>query len=1199
MKKICLFLTVILWARLSPGQTSSQLFGTGTGSHTSQTGTTAFIPNPGSGTTWTRAGATAPNAPIVLANTGNPLGTSGSYVRAVASTSTSVTKFSPWVGYTGGTEFYTSFKILFGDAGGGNTASSGNWSFYQGAGTMYSDASDFAGAQVFTGLRFTYATGGVINLTYRAGGSFVTTGLTQTSLTAGSVYTVEIVGNNKTSGTINYLYAGIPQTVAVQKFDLYLNGVLIGDELAEALLPANTAINSGTFIGISSTANAANVFVDDVITYNAVPAAMGVPPNPTTSSISPSSAVEGGAGFTLTVNGTNFFNSLSTVRWNGSNRTTTYVSSTQLTATINAADIATAGTAAVDVITSGAAAVSNAQTFTINSAVAPLITLSPTSLSGFTYVAGAGPSAVQSIRISGANLQTPPGNIAVTAPASYEINDGNGWSNSFNIPYATATLNPFNVDIRLKSGLAPGNYNGEQITVSGGGDNKAVTLNGQVTLGAPVANSPTVFTANSFTANWAAVSGASGGYLLDASAHSSFTAPGTISSEGFENALSLFTETSGTGSFSTGNSAAIDGPPNSPFAANGSYGYGRANGSVTISSADINTSAATGVQLSFRLASFSLTGTANGADAGDIVTVEISPDGGTTYYSTLRVLGNNNAYWAYAATGIASTAYDANATPVDFQPAGGGPRTADGYSTITITGLPSVSALKIRITLLNNNANELWLIDHLTVTGTIASYLSGYNNLAVSGTSQSITVPAPGTYYYRLRATTGTLTSANSNSVAVTMNNQQTAAFRSAASGEFANPASWEFNVSPPAYFTAATQAPGSTNDVSIQNGHTLTLSASAAVNALSLASTGNLVLGNHNLSANSVSGGSAGGYIQTNGMGVMLINNITAAGQSFPVGLSAYNPVTIANGSGHNWSVRVEDAVNNVQAPFTTNKAILRTWHISPSVNPPASGADITLQYDDGDPTQKAAGFNAAEDVQLWHYGGGWVAVSGAITPTGVPNGIRTITRTGLTGFSPFAVANISGPLPVSLVSFSGFRDGIRNQLRWTTATEINNRGFEVQRSTDGLNYVTIGFVNSTALNGNSSSAINYDFTDNTLSGSRQYYRLRQVDLGGTMKLSQVLLIRDTRVSGKGIEALYPNPAKDWINLLITATVREKVTLMLLDQSGKQLLQRVMQVESGSNSLTIPVSQLPAGTYIVKLICEEGCNSAVKFVKY
>ena len=95
---------------------------------------------------------------------------------------------------------------------------------------------------------------------------------------------------------------------------------------------------------------------DTVVYYNAVPnggdvvltGSTGVNPVPTVTSLSPSSAIAGGSAFTLTVNGTNFING-SIVRWNGANRTTTFVSATQITASITAADIATAGTASVTV----------------------------------------------------------------------------------------------------------------------------------------------------------------------------------------------------------------------------------------------------------------------------------------------------------------------------------------------------------------------------------------------------------------------------------------------------------------------------------------------------------------------------------------------------------------------------------------------------------------------------------------------------------------------------------------------------------------------------------------------------------------------------------------------------------------------------------------------------------------------------------
>ena len=76
-------------------------------------------------------------------------------------------------------------------------------------------------AQVFAALRFTYGASGSLTLSVSnsGGGGFGTNGLTVTAFTQGTVYTVEIVGNNKTSGTINYTYSGAAQTVAVQKFD--------------------------------------------------------------------------------------------------------------------------------------------------------------------------------------------------------------------------------------------------------------------------------------------------------------------------------------------------------------------------------------------------------------------------------------------------------------------------------------------------------------------------------------------------------------------------------------------------------------------------------------------------------------------------------------------------------------------------------------------------------------------------------------------------------------------------------------------------------------------------------------------------------------------------------------------------------------------------------------------------------------------
>ncbi len=260
------------------GQTSIQNFGTGTGSHTSQTGSTTFIPNPtpsSSGTTYARAGNTAANATINRVTTSNPLGTTGAFVRAVASTSTSCSKMSPIVGYANGTSFYTKMTVLFGDAAGTGAAATGTWQFVQGAGTNFSDNQLIQTSQAFVGLQFTYGASSALTLNYLSNTSWIVGSLTSSALAQTTVYTIEIVGNNTSSGTINYTYNGVAKSVAFGTFDLYINGTQYGSNLAKGAITAGNNINAMQYIGISSTSNAANLFVDDVVVYNTVPAVIG------------------------------------------------------------------------------------------------------------------------------------------------------------------------------------------------------------------------------------------------------------------------------------------------------------------------------------------------------------------------------------------------------------------------------------------------------------------------------------------------------------------------------------------------------------------------------------------------------------------------------------------------------------------------------------------------------------------------------------------------------------------------------------------------------------------------------------------------------------------------------------------------------------------------------------------------------------
>lgn len=184
-------------------------------------------------------------------------------------------------------------------------------------------------------------------------------------------------------------------------------------------------------------------------------------------------------------------------------------------------------------------------------------------------------------------------------------------------------------------------------------------------------------------------------------------------------------------------------------------------------------------------------------------------------------------------------------------------------------------------------------------------------------------------------------------------------------------------------------------------------------------------------------------------------------------------------------------------------------------------------------------------------------------------------------------------GTLPVSLLNFSGYKDGSRNQLQWSTATEINNQGFDIQRSTDGINYSSIGFINSLAVSGNSNSQLNYNFTDNTVMGNKQYYRLRQVDIDNRSKLSSIVVVDGNKPVVVKVEGIYPNPASNLLTIAIASPNKQVMNISLNDITGKTVLKKQLSVDAGNNIVPIDISQLANNYYLLKVTDAAGINHA------
>lgn len=201
-------------------------------------------------------------------------------------------------------------------------------------------------------------------------------------------------------------------------------------------------------------------------------------------------------------------------------------------------------------------------------------------------------------------------------------------------------------------------------------------------------------------------------------------------------------------------------------------------------------------------------------------------------------------------------------------------------------------------------------------------------------------------------------------------------------------------------------------------------------------------------------------------------------------------------------------------------------------------------------------------------------------------------------TASNGFAETTADVALPVEMLSFSGYRSGANNVLSWKTSTEVNNRGFEVQRSADGINYIALGFVDSRAAGGNSTSELNYGFTDNNAAAVKYYYRLRQLDIDNRSKFSNVVVISGGKPSLLGIGGIYPNPASSMVNIRVDAPQNDKLSVLVRDISGRLVIQQESSVTTGSNTISLAIASLPAGTYTVNLVCANGCDVTGKFVK-
>ena len=367
------------------------------------------------------------------------------------------------------------------------------------------------------------------------------------------------------------------------------------------------------------------------------------------------------------------------------------------------------------------------------------------------------------------------------------------------------------------------------------------------------------------------------------------------------------------------------------------------------------------------------------------------------------------------------------------------------------------------------------------------------------------------------------------------------------------------------------------------------TLGASQTVNnTMSLGAV--VTLGTNNLTIGSsgiFSGYSSSNFVVTNSTGYVQQNGIASGAASgkqiFPIGYTSatYTPVTIDNtGTSDNFTAYVGNhrLVSGTSGNTTTQHAVDRTWYLDESV---AGGSTVSVTMQWGS-AQELTSFTRTNCFVSHYTSGAWDSGSqtGAAASGSDP---YTISRTGITSFSPFGVEDPSA-LPITLISFNAKQEGKRVRLDWETGTEENNNYFTVERSIDGKNFEKV-FAKDGA--GNSNTNLYYFGYDNNPYSGVSYYRLKQTDFDGKFVYSD---IESVNFQGELEESMmsmsiYPNPAVDnTFHIDFVATKSETYYISLYDGIGKLIHFETVEADKGKNTTTVKVPGLAAGMYVLEM---------------
>lgn len=178
---------------------------------------------------------------------------------------------------------------------------------------------------------------------------------------------------------------------------------------------------------------------------------------------------------------------------------------------------------------------------------------------------------------------------------------------------------------------------------------------------------------------------------------------------------------------------------------------------------------------------------------------------------------------------------------------------------------------------------------------------------------------------------------------------------------------------------------------------------------------------------------------------------------------------------------------------------------------------------------------------------------------------------------FDNLRLESINVPLPVELIQFSGKPNNEFVELDWSTASEVNNKGFEIEHSLNGLDWNILDFVEG---RGTSSDLNRYQYIHDQPSSGNNFYRLTQIDYDGAFENSKIVMVnfKNSKINFTA----YPNPFTDKLEIRVDNAYDQDAVIRIYDILGNQV--NSFMLERGNVQKELNLSDLNAGAYFIQM---------------